>query len=304
MPKKKKLTPKITKHTNKNFSPVYKFEYGKIEPSTLIQFKDKYEESSFYETLDLCVEQKESTDGVEELFKPEGKDLKVGEKVTKQFDIIYTGFVKETLDDLPDVHAIKEFIDFSLNDSLKPSEREKNKATLSAIASHLFELNKHLVNEKLYGKMLFLFTAICSVCSRYDYYQDSMDSRRKIIPKKIETINNLFEYGLVTGKSWSSAPFWNAVRSDLMVEYDTTSDTTTLSPFTGIFVHLNNIIKIDELYRESLFNSVLHILDTFEIISQAYDKQSRRRQITDKFRNLPEHISGPGVEIYTNQQKI
>jgi len=312
MPKKGKLKSKISKYLNEDLTPVYKFEFGEIELSTLVQFKDESEELSFYEALDLCVEQKDSTDGVDELFNPEGRTLEGGEKITKQFNIVHTGLKKETLNDFPDVYTEEDFIEYSVDKSLRPGEPEtvEMEVTLSAIASHLFKLNKHLVNKKLNGKMFFLFTAICRVCLRYESLHISMDSRRKIIANKVKTINDLFGHGLVTGKSWSSAPFWNAVRSDLMIEYDGTSETTTLSPFTEIFGHLNNIIKIEDLYRESLFNSILHILDTFKIFTRSSTykappgRPDRRRQITDKFRNLPDHIPGPGVEVYTNQQKL
>lgn len=323
MPKHKRLYPKVSIHKNSDSIPVAKLEFGNIELSTLIQFKDESEESSFYKALDLCVEQKDSTDGVDELFNPEGKIIKDGEKISKQLNIVYTGRKKPTLDDIPSISTKQDFIEelikhlegidkpqlVKLEGTDKP-QLVKVETLIPILAAKLFQMNKHLDNKKLLGKMLFLFASLCSVCARYEYQRDSMDSRRKLIDQKLRTIENLFDHGLVTGSTWSSAPFWNGVKSELMIEYNSIPETNFLSPFTDTFIQLNNVIKADVQFRKSLFNSVLYIIDTFKIFAQfsgynlEYPKDERRRQITDRFRNLSDDTPGTEFEAYTPHQKI
>lgn len=312
MSKRKKSQPEITKHEIPGGGALYKKEYGKFDLSTQIRFESKTQKEDFYKTLDDCVSQTKSTDGINKFVNPDGKILKKGEKIEVFFDIEYSGSEIYTLRDVPSIHTEQDFVEIATTHSkwIGEPERPGLEDALKKVSASLFKLNAQHLHLKIYGKMMFLLAVLCSYSSHSGLLRDLATARRNMLLAKINTVEDLFKYGLVTGSTWSSAPFWNQVKFKLTIEYDSIPENNLLAPFSQLFMLFKDIIGEVESVEKSMYNSILEVLDAFKVFEKFYgagsdlDKDVRRRKITDRFINLPKHISDPGFEIYNYQQKL
>ena len=324
MPKHKKLHPKITR-VEKSI-PLDKFKYGELELRSLIRFKDADERRSFETTRDLCVEQDSSTDGVDNFLNPSGRELSDGEIINQTVNLLYNVVKRSTLKDVPDTGTLELFTSVVLEESIRLDEEcdrnckaqhiEIDKTVLSIdetiqrIATHLFKINSKLSTENLFGKMMTLFAILCATSIHIECQRPLLQSRRTKLAQKMKAIQDLFSSGLVTGSSWASAAFWEGVRAQVKIEYDSIPENNLFSPFTQTFGLLKDVIEENKQLQESLFNSILYIMDTFKLFinysgyKEDYPRAERRKQITDRFENLPDHISDPGYNLYTYQEMI
>ncbi len=312
MPKRPNLLPKVTRHKISDTESLFEFKDGDLDLSTFIKFKNKAEEKDFYKTRDLCVEQTRSTDGINKTFNPDGRTLQVGEMIEKKFYLVYNVIRRITLLDIPGLHTEQEFVEVALEHSSLFGEPEIHdlEAALKEISAHLFPLNAQHLNENLFGKMMNLLAILCSYSAHSQYLRNAEHNQREKLASKLGVVEKLFKHGLITGSPWSSAAFWNGVKSQLMIEYDSIPEKSLLSPFTQPFRLLKDIASESKQVEKSMFNSIRYILDKFMVYNKFAEVEwkpsdlSLRRMVTDRFRHLPKYISDPGFEMYTYQQKL
>lgn len=305
MSKRKKMDPKITKHTIPGGGYVFEVRQGEPDHSTLIKFLNDEEKHDFSNAIKYCVEQTESFNGLSPLVTRAISDPQDGAYKLEFFSIKPAG-MKNTILDLPDIISEKDFIETAINHSNSIGDPENHIMgdIMIAVSAKLFELNQGHTEMKYYGKMMYLFSILCSYSSHVNFLRQEGQNRRKILLNKINTVEDVFKYGLVTESIWSSAPFWGSLKSSLMLEYDSIPDDTLLAPFTEEFLHLKVITKEFKATETSTYNSILRILDDFEVFKKFYGngekllRADKRRKISDRFKNLPKYDSSPGVEIF------
>ncbi len=315
MPKRTNLKPSISKEKIDKGDYLYTLEYGPLDQSTYLKFNDPNEEEGFEKACDDCVNQTESYEGLSPLLTRDMCDLADGEMYKTETDIIVLGSNVQTLRNIPDILTENDFIENARKHSNgiagpEDSEGPRIHEIISDLSAEIFNLNKSIFEIKHYGKMMYLFSIICAYCSRYDYLINEEQVRRDKLLNKLKTVEDLFNYGLVTGSLWSSVPFWNNVKTRLMIEYDSTQERGLFNPFTQQFLFLKQI-KLESIDIDNLIHSsILSIVDKFEIFKKFYGKGSaldddvRKRKITDRFKNLPKQDPNPRFEIYSYQQKL
>ncbi|NQV14867.1 hypothetical protein HQ531_05360 [bacterium] len=309
MPKRKKLKFKTSKTQVEGAGLILQHRGGEFDPSSLIKFIDDAEEASFNKARDRCVEQNESTNGIDNFMYSDGRTFEDGENVLIKFQQELNGSLRTTLNDIPSISNEEEFLKHAQQDSISlvDADLSQYRTELRDISIHLFELNKEHQNEARFGKMMYLLAILCSRSIHCEHLIEKEQAQRKKLSSKIIAIDQLFKTGLVTGSIWSHSAFWNGVRSQLLLEHDLTSEKSPFSPFHPTFKLLKYFFE-DEKFKAPVLDSILHIFNELSVFNklsgynQHSDDRAKRHSISDSLGNLPEYVSESGCDFYSYHQ--